>query len=54
MVQPGVVTTAIACCAGTDEGLSFSNDVGTCVVQQCIRKNFHSLVCVHVIQLSVG
>ena len=54
VVQPGVVITARDCCVGTNEGMSFSNDVGTCIVAQCIRKTFHSLVCVHVIQLSVG
>ena len=43
MVQPGVVVTARDCCVGTNEGMSFSSDVGTCIVQQCIRKNSHSL-----------
>ena len=39
IVQPGVVTTARGCCAGTDEGMSF-NDGTECLVAQCIRKNF--------------
>ena len=47
VVQPGVATTARGCCAGTDEGMSF-NDGTTCLVEQCIRKNFHSVVaCQH-------